>query len=440
VSIERITAASSEAAQRRIAGGLERLGARRGDRIAVVGHNRAAVLTLALAALRRGVVPVMLNAALLPQERESLIADSEAKLVVDDAMLDSLGDGPAVDLAPWPLARPMHYTSGTTGAPKGVWSGILDEDAAVALLGEEREQWGFEAGDVHLVCSPLAHSAPLRFSMGTLLAGGTVILLERFEAEAAAAAIAAERPTTTFMVPSHFQRLFALGGLPAMDCFRLAAHAGAPCSENLKRRAIDLFPRGALWEFYGSTEGQFTVCSTDEWLARPGTVGRARRHRRMTADADGLLWCRVPRYARFEYWRAPEKTAQAWRGDAFTVGDLGEIDADGYVFLSGRRDDLIISGGVNVYPAEVERVLGQMRGVEQVVVFPVADERWGQRVCAAVVGGVEASAVQEFARARLAAYKRPKDVFVVDVIPLTGRGKVLRSKLAAALGVERVDR
>jgi len=434
--MERITAAASEAAQRRIAGGLERLGARRGDRIAVVAQNNIAVLSLALGALRRGVVPVMLNAALLPQERDALIADSEPKLVVDDAMLAALADGPAAELAPWPLARPMHYTSGTTGAPKGVWSGILDDDAAAALIAEEREQWAFTAGDVHLVCSPLAHSAPLRFSMGTLLAGGAVLLLDHFEAEAAAAAIAGERPTTTFMVPAHFQRLFALKDLPSMDCFRLVAHAGAPCPENLKRRALEVFPPAALWEFYGSTEGQFTVCSSDEWRAHPGTVGRARRYRQLSADGDGLLWCRVPPYARFEYFRAPEKTAKTWRGDEFTVGDLGEIDADGYVFLSGRRDDLIISGGVNVYPAEVERVLGQMAGIEEVVVFPIADERWGQRVCAAVVGGVGAEAVKEFARVQLASYKRPKDVFIVESIPLTGRGKVLRSKLATALGLE----
>lgn len=420
-----------------MAGGLERLGVRRGDRVAVVAQNNIAVLSLALGALRRGIVPVMLNAALLPQERDALIADSEPKLVVDDAVLAALADGPAAELAPWPLARPMHYTSGTTGAPKGVWSGILDDDAAAALIAEEREQWGFTAGDVHLVCSPLAHSAPLRFSMGTLLAGGAVLLLDHFEAEAAASAIVGERPTTTFMVPAHFQRLFALKDLPPMDCFRLVAHAGAPCPENVKRRALEVFPPAALWEFYGSTEGQFTVCSSDEWLAHPGTVGRARRYRRLAADGDGLLWCQVPPYARFEYWRAPEKTAKTWRGDEFTVGDLGEIDADGYVFLSGRRDDLIISGGVNVYPAEVERVLGQMAGIEEVVVFPIADERWGQRVCAAVVGGVGAEAVKEFARAQLASYKRPKDVFIVESIPLTGRGKVLRSKLAAALGLEK---
>jgi long-chain acyl-CoA synthetase len=305
------------------------------------------------------------------------------------------------------------------------------------LLFEEREQWGFCANDVHLVCSPLAHSAPLRFSMGTLLAGGSVIILDHFDAELAAAVIAGERPTSAFMVPSHFNRLFSLAELPPMHSFRLVAHAGAPCPESLKRRALEIFPAGALWEFYGSTEGQFTACSGDEWLARPGTVGRARQHRELSIDDDGVIWCRMPHYARFEYWEAPERTAAAWRGDVLTVGDLGELDADGYLFLSGRRDDLIISGGVNVYPAEVERVLGRLDGIEDVVVFPAADERWGQRVCAAVVGSLDPARIKSFARDQLAPYKRPKEILLVEAIPRTGRGKVLRSKLAAALGLEK---
>lgn len=433
--MERLTTSESEAAARRFAGGLERAGARRGDRVAVIARNSAAVISLALGALRRGIVPVMLNPLLLPQELDALIADADVTMVVDKAELQELAGGPPLELAPWPLARPMHYTSGTTGIPKGVWSGILTEDDARALIGEERDLWQFDAADVHLVCSPLAHSAPLRFSIGTLTAGGTVVVLDHFEAVAAAAAIVTHRPTTAFMAPAHFQRLFA-GDLPPLDCFRLLAHAGAPCPENLKRRAIAAFPHGSLWEFYGSTEIQFTACSTDEWLAHPGTVGRARPGRELFVDAQGLVWCKVPPYASFEYWRAPEKTRAAWRDGAFTAGDLGEIDAEGYLYLSGRRDDLIISGGVNVYPAEVERILGQMKGIEEVVVFPAVDERWGQRVCAAIRGAVERDAIDAYARAHLAPYKRPKDVLIVESIPLTGRGKVLRSKLASALGLE----
>ena len=149
---------------------------------------------------------------------------------------------------------------------------------------------------------------------------------------------------------------------------------------------IEALPAGSVWEFYGSTEAQFTVCSTDDWLAHPGSVGRARPGRRLEADERGQLWCEVPRWARFEYWRAPEKTAAAWRGDLVTVGDLGRVDDDGVVWLDGRREDLIISGGVNVYPAEVEAVLDAHPDVVESAVFGVPDDDWGQRVVAAYVG------------------------------------------------------
>ncbi|MBV9412927.1 MAG: acyl--CoA ligase, partial [Acidimicrobiia bacterium] len=203
--------------------------------------------------------------------------------------------------------------------------------------------------------------------------------------------------------------------------------------------ALAAFPDGAVWEFYGSTEGQFTVCPPDEWRAHPGTVGRARPRRSLEIDDDGQIWCHVPAFARFEYWRDPERTRQAWRGDAFTAGDLGHMDADGFLFIDSRRDDLIISGGVNVYPAEVENVLSSMAGVEDVAVFGAPDERWGQRVCVAVVGDVAPEAVVDHARAHLAAYKCPKDVYLLDDLPRTGSGKVRRLALAEAL-LEDVDR
>jgi long-chain acyl-CoA synthetase len=152
-------------------------------------------------------------------------------------------------------------------------------------------------------------------------------------------------------------------------------------------------------------------------------------------DADGVIWCSVPPHARFTYWRDPEKTAAAWRGDAFSVGDLGRLDDDGYLYLEGRRDDLVISGGVNVYPLEVERALLELDGVEQVAVFPVADERWGQAVWAAVVGDVTEEQVRGWALERLAPHKRPKHVLLVEDIPHTPTGKVRRATLASELGL-----
>ena len=211
------------------------------------------------------------------------------------------------------------------------------------------------------------------------------------------------------------------------------AHAGAPCPEWVKRRLVEEFPDGSTWEFYGSTEGQFTACRSEEWLERPGTLGRARPGRVMSTDDDGRLWCVVPAHARFSYLGDPRKTAEAWRdtpeGPAFTVGDLGRVDEDGYVHLDGRREDLVISGGVNVYPAEVERVLAELDGVEDVAVFGRDDDRWGQRVCAAVVGPVEEEALASYAREHLAAAKRPKEWHRLDSLPRTPTGKVRRLDL-----------
>jgi long-chain acyl-CoA synthetase len=323
----------------------------------------------------------------------------------------------------------MHYTSGTTGRPKGVWSGVLPDDQAAALLAEEQDLWGFSADDRHLVCSPLHHSAPIRFSAGTLLAGGEVLVLPKFTPEAFSEAVRQFAPTSAFMVPAHLQRLREAGA-PDLSSFRLLAHAGAPCPEPLKRWAIDAFPDGSVWEFYGSTEGQFTACPSAVWEAHPGTVGPARPGRSLSVDEDGTIWCTVPEHARFTYWREPEATARAWRGDAFTVGDLGRLDDEGHLFLDGRRDDLIISGGVNVYPLEVEQALHTLDGVDEVAVFGVPDERWGQRVCAAVVGSATPEGVQAHARALLAAYKCPKQVVVLDELPHTATGKIQRLVLA----------
>jgi acyl-CoA synthetase (AMP-forming)/AMP-acid ligase II len=441
VTAERVTAEQSVRAQSRVAGALAQRGIERGGRVAFLCPSSAGLIAALVGALRAGIVPVCLNPSLLEHERRLLLDDADPGLVVEPRELASLLEGPEADLAPVPLARPMHYTSGTTGRPKGVWSGVLDETAAVALHDDESTVWGFSADDRLLVASPLHHSAPLRFSAGVLLAGGEVCVLERFDAAAVVEAVATFRPTVAFFVPAHLHRLFALGALPPLDSFRLLAHAGAPCPVPLKEAALAAFPSGTVWEFYGSTEGQFTVCSPDEWLARPGTVGRARPRRTVWVD-DGTVWCDVPHFARFEYWRDPEKTAQAWRGSAFTVGDLGRIDHDGFLFLDGRRDDLIISGGVNVYPNEVEAALSMTAGIDEVVVFGVPDDRWGERVCAAVIGDVSAGAVVAHARATLAAYKCPKDVYLVDDLPRTASGKVRRSAVAGHLGldVQRRDR
>jgi len=410
------------------------------SRVALLLPGSVAYAELVIALLRRGVFPVPMDVRLTASEREALLVDLDPAMVITSqeqladlsaAVSDDPGSGP-------PLGRPIHLTSGTTGRPKGVFSGLLGQAEAEALLAEERDLWGFTASDVNLVLSPMHHSAPLRFALGTLLAGGRVEVPGPFDPATVTEAIRNHRPTSMFCVPAHLQQLFThwdAHGTPDLTSFRLVAHAGAPCPERVKRRLIEAFPPGSTWEFYGSTEGQFTACRSEEWLERPGTLGRARPGRRMTVDEDGHLWCVVPRHARFSYFGDPEKTATAWRetddGPAFTVGDLGRIDGDGHVFLDGRREDLIISGGVNVYPAEVERVLGEVPGVDDIAVFGMDDDRWGQRVCAAVVGETGSGALEAYAREHLAPPKRPKEYHRLDALPRTPTGKVRRLDLPA---------
>ncbi len=434
-----VRAADSERDQRRAAAALRSAGLRRGDRLLVSAASSPALLAVVLGALRSGIVPVVLDPALPAAERAALAEDADPALDLgsDPAVLlagADEADPAAIGMADVPLARPMHYTSGTTGRRKGVWSGVLDDGDARALAAEEIDLWGFTAADRHLVLSPLHHSAPLRFAVHTLLAGGEVLLPGPFDADRAAAAISTLAPTTTFCVPTHLRRLVARDDVD-WSSFRRLVHAGAPCPGPLKRAVLDALPDGSVWEFYGSTEAQFTVCSPEDWRAHPGSVGRARPGRRLETDARGQLWCAVPRWARFEYWRAPDKTAAAWRGERVTVGDLGRVDADGTVWLDGRREDLVISGGVNVYPAEVEAVLDAHPGVVESAVVGVPDEEWGQRVVAAYVGGADPAALAAWARERLGAAKRPKSLHPVGELPRTSTGKVRRLDLPEVLGL-----
>jgi len=438
-------------AQRLTAAGL---GA--GDRIAIAPHHegdrstaqeqqRGAIIAT-WGALSIGVIPVMVNPDLSAQEREYILHDSTPSMVLDTTEdLTALSSpGCEIDLTRarfpvYPLGRPMHYSSGTTGKPKGVWSGALSSENAEGLWGTEILMWGCTPADISLVHGPLSHSGPLRFALYTILAGGDVLLPGHFDAAAHARAIEEYQPTVAFVVPSHMQRLLELPtGLPPSP-YRMLVHAGAACPPVLKQAIHDWAGAEHVWEFYGSTEGQFTVMPGTQWASRPGSVGQARADREIRI-IDDMIWCAAPEYGYFEYWGESAKTEAAWQmldgRRWFTVGDLGRLDDEGYLYIDGRRDDLIITGGMNVYPAEIEAEILGFAGVVDVAVFGVPDQQWGQRVCAAVVGKVDTEALSLSLRSSLAGYKRPKDVYAITELPRTASGKVQRLRVAALLGLE----
>ena len=428
--------------------------------VGVYSGNRREIVEICSGVLRAGIIPVPINPLLTRPEVAYILEDCGAGLLFTDRAIEvpptvtavvTLGDAyerclidaGEVDISDVTLTRPMHYTSGTTGRPKGVYVPPASEDVAAEESVAFRELWGLDSSEVHLVCSPLAHSAPLRFSMRTLEAGGAVVVQERFEPLTTLAAIELFGITSAFMVPTHLERILhherkelARHDLSTM---RLLAHAGAPIREETKEAAMKLFPEGALWEFYGSTEGQATRISGAEWLQRRGSVGRALPHTDVTvADTagtplspgePGAIWIAAPGEP-FVYWGDEEKTRRAWRDGAFTVGDLGWLDGDGYLYLTGRVNDVIITGGVNVYPQEVEAAIGSHPAVSEVMVYGTPSEEWGQEVCARVILHLDAKLdtddLRMWIRERLAGYKTPRTIEFVRDLPRTATGKVKR--------------
>jgi long-chain acyl-CoA synthetase len=431
---EVLSAADAEQWGRRVASSLRTRGIPPWSFVVIQAHNSAALLAAVYGCLRSELAVVILSANLTTVERDLMLDGLPYSVILRDEEIATLCSSPVDTTLPWSArfgSRPVHFTSGSSGRPKGVWSGWLSDDAADALAREERDTWDLSKDDIHLVCGPFSHSAPLRFALQTLLVGGSVLIPKKFDAEVVSPLIE-NAATTTFMAPIHLQRLLDTAP-PRVSALRLLAHAGSSCPEPLRRRAIDCFGADVLVEFYGSTEGQFTRCRAREWLAHPGTVGRAREGRILRSGKDGRLWCHAPDYARFEYWNDPKKTSDAWDGDWFTVGDLGRVDSDGYVYLEGRRSDLIITGGVNVYPAEIELVVSEVSGVDEVAVFGVDDAEWGQRVCLAYVGTASEAEVIDHGVGHLAPYRRPKTVINVRTLPHTHSGKIDRVSLPSLL-------
>lgn len=447
--IVEVTAAEATDLAARAAAGLRRLGLRDGDVVAFCAEGTPALLGAVLGAARSGLRPAVLNPALTAPERAAQVAQlGEVTLIDGGAAVDGLLGDVRADLAPFPLVRPMHFTSGTTGVAKAVTSGMPDEVVARAQLDDELETWALDASDTLLMCSPLQHSVALRFATTVFAAGGSLLMAERFDAATTLGCLRSGLPTAAFAVPTHLQRLLTLQSLGQTERFaslRFLAHAGSSCPPATKRDLLDRVGGRGVVEFYGASETQFTICEQADWLERPGTVGRARRGRTLSIrptdetgdEGIGTIWCEVPAFARWSYLNRPDETAAAWDGDACTVGDLGSVDADGFLTLGGRRQDLIITGGVNVYPAEVEATLAGVDGVAEVAVFGVDDPTWGQRVCCAFVGDADAeTALAARAAVALASFKRPKSYARLDALPMTVTGKVLRRLLPEAVGLQ----
>jgi long-chain acyl-CoA synthetase len=453
-----ITYGELHARVNRVAHGLLGQGLTAGDAVAVVLPNGADFMTVQLAAGQLGIFLVPINWHLAPPEVGYIIADSGASLVVADPEYGVTADVPVFTSlsgltgpdTPPPGRRAgtvMFYTSGTTGRPKGVRRRLPDvepEPALAALAAAVCAILELEPGDgVHLLTGPQYHSAPNTHGVMALHLGHSVVMAPRFDPENTLALIQKHRVTNTFMVPTHFHRLLALPPQTraAYDTSSLARvlHAAASCPPGEKLRMIEwLGP--VLHEYYGSTESAIVVAvNSTDWLAHPGTVGRPvlgidikildDDGNELPPGEPGLIYASVA--DGFEYHRDPAKTRSARRGAYFTPGDIGYLDEDGYLFLCDRRTDLIISGGVNIYPAEIEAVLLEHPAVADAVVFGAPDPEWGHKAVALIqLGGeVTAKELRAHCEGRLARFKHPRVIEFREELPRNAAGKLSRYRV-----------
>jgi long-chain acyl-CoA synthetase len=479
----RLTAGELLARANQLAHGLRARGLRPGDALAAVLPTGVEALELYLAAVQSGLYLVPINFNWVGPEIAHVLADSEARLVIGHERFGT-ACAAAVEELGWPAerffavgevsgfltyeslfkaqpastpvertcGRLMNYTSGTTGRPKGVRRPLP------GVTPEEFTGWGLplpgyglgDPGHVHLCCTPWYHTAPMVFIGPSLHMGHTLVLMDRFRPEPFLELIERHRVTNTLMVPTQFVRLLALDDEARrrwdLSSLRVAAHGAAPCPPDVKRRMIEWWGP-VLVEYYASTEAGGTLVFADDWLRKPGTVGRALGETeivildelgaRLPPGEIGAVCIRSGQ-GDFEYFKDPEKTAASHLAGYVTVGDIGYLDEDGYLFLCDRRSDVIISGGVNIYPAEVEGVLVTHPLVGDAAVFGIPSEEWGEDVKAVIepVAGVDAEdreglaeAVLAFCSGRLARYKIPRSIDVVAELPRDPNGKLYRRRL-----------
>ncbi len=428
-----------------------------GTRLAILSGNHPAFLVArrALAAGRFVAVPI--NPRLAPPEMKVLLSRALAAGVLCEPPLSArlLGSSPArieVNAAATgqisgrsqraladstgEVGATLLFTSGTTGEPKGC---VRPADVERARAHELIATYGLGSSDIHLVACPLAHSAPGILSRAARLAGARTALLSRFSPEAFLAAVQQCQATVFFLVPTQIDRLLALPpeirARYDLSHVRAAIVAGAPFSRERKRAAIAWLGEGRLWEFYGSSEtGTITVMPPGEHARQPGSVGRAvtgvelrlldPQRRPVPTGVVGEIFVRSPTVMTGYL----DESEDAGIDGFVSVGDLGRLDSDGYLTLVDRVHDTIISGGVNIHPAEVERALTEHPAVQGAIVFGLPDDDWGEIVAAAVATSATADELRRFLRERIASFKVPKSIVIValDELPIGPSGKPLR--------------
>ena len=467
----------------RVAHGLRALGLEQGDCVALVMENCAEFFQINLAITQIGLYMTPINNHLTAPEIAYIVKDSGAKVFCGSqkfaeacraareeidfpsersfALGDVEGFRPFAELlAGQPDHRPedrsagqvMNYTSGTTGKPKGVRRALapIDPDLVVALTTGLLGMFGLQPEDdnVHICGSPLYHTAVLMFSSTSLHMGHAVVLSEKWDPEEMLRLIETYKVTQSHMVPTQFNRLLKLD--PAIrekydvSSLRAMIHAAAPCPIDTKWKMLDWWG-DTIYEYYAATEGGGTLVTPQEWRERPGTVGKAWPNAEVKIFDDdakelgpntvGTVYMKLGQ-ADFKYKDAEKKTRENRIGEFFTVGDVGELDDAGYLFLRDRKTDMIISGGANLYPAEIEAELIQHPKVADVAVFGIPNDDWGEEIKAVIqpMEGVEAGPalsdeIFAWCTDRLAKMKTPRTIDYLAELPRDPNGKLYKRKL-----------